>query len=432
MATIAASSDLGARVGAYRLRFDRAAAWLAWASGLIWVVLLLRGTLFTPWLLQPGIESELMPLEASLRDLSASHGALWIGGGLLLFAAVDAGLGLWLRHGSGRARTAAFIRAAVGLGLCAAYYLITRDFVSALVLAAIQGGIVVFLTRNSGLMLAYPSMVFLGIFFVVPLFSVLAFSLGKGTALGTVNLDAPGLHNYVRLLSPVGNSGLVYVTIIARTVLIALANTLICLLIAYPFAWWMARQPERMRNILMMLVMIPFWTNLLIRTYAWLIILRKDGLINNFLMDVLGVIDKPLEMTNTLGALLLGLVYGYLPYMILPLYTTIERLDKRYIEASSDLYATPWQSFWRVILPLTMPGIIAGSILVFIPSVGTYVVTNVLGGGKIYLIGNLLEQQFMTSNGDKAFGAAFGVVLTVLMLIGTMVYFRMGRKDAYA
>lgn len=411
-------------IRAYNLRYDRMAGLLSLASAVTWLLLLIAG-----WS-QPGGPGTILPIEPELRTMpEAGHVAV---AALLGLALVDGAVGAALLRGVRGARTIGRIRAALGVGLAILYLLASRNFMIALAIGAVQGLILVLLTRNAGLLLVYPGMLFLVVFFVLPLFSILAYSMGQGTTLGTVDMSTPSLENYTRILEPVGRSGLVYVNIILRTLWIAFLNTVICLLIAYPFAFWMARQPERMRNTLILLVMIPFWTNLLVRTYAWLVILRGDGLINNLLVDVLGVIDKPLELTNTPGALMLGLVYGYLPYMILPLYNTIERLDGRLTEAASDLYARPAQAFWRITLPLTLPGIVAGSILVFIPSVGTYVVTNVLGGGKYFLIGNLLEQQFLGSSGNKAFGAAFGVVLTVLMLIATLFYFRLGRKEAHA
>lgn len=411
-------------IRAYNLRYDRMAGLLALGSAVTWLLFLLVG-----WS-QPGGPGALLPIEPELRALpEAGHVAV---AALLGLALVDGALGLVLLRGMRGARIAGRVRASAGVAFAILYLLASHNFMAALALGAVQGLILILLSRNAGLLLVYPGMLFLIVFFVLPLFSILAYSLGQGTTLGTVDMSAPSLENYTRIMQPVGRSGLVYVNIILRTLWIAFLNTIICLLIAYPFAFWMARQPERMRNTLILLVMIPFWTNLLVRTYAWLVILRGDGLINNLLVDALGVIDKPLELTNTPGALMLGLVYGYLPYMILPLYNTIERLDGRLTEAASDLYARPAQAFWRITLPLTLPGIVAGSILVFIPSVGTYVVTNVLGGGKYFLIGNLLEQQFLGSSGNKAFGAAFGVVLTVLMLIATLFYFRLGRKEAHA
>lgn len=413
---------------AYRLRYDRLAGWLSLAGALLWALILVRG-----WLI-PALYLSIpaFPVENALRVIAANVGPIPIAGGLLAFAAFDAAIGAALLRGVQGARFAARARVFIGLALCIFYFLATRDFTSALFFGVIQGLILALLSRNAGVILIYPSAVWLVVFFVLPLISVLAFSLGRGTTLGTVDLSQPTLDNYQRIVQPVGISGLVYVNVVLRTVWIAFLNTVICLVIGYPFAYWMAKQPPSVRNTLMLLVMIPFWTNILIRTYAWLIILRNDGILNNLLRNVLNVIDRPLELTNTPGALLLGLVYGYLPYMILPLYTAIERLDPRMVEAANDLYARPWQAFRRVVLPLTMPGIVAGSILVFIPSVGTYVVSNLLGGGKYFLIGNLLEQQFLGSSGNKAFGAAFGVVLTVLMLIATLFYFRLGRKGSLA
>ncbi len=350
---------------------------------------------------------------------------------LAAFSLADAWLSACLLRGAQVGRIAA-ARAWAGIALGLLYYAALRDFGGALLIGVHGGALLALLSRNSGALLAYPSLVWLGIFFVLPLFGVLAASLGQTTELGLIDLSAPSLENYQRLIAPIGVSGLVYVNIFVRTLWIAFLTTLICLLIGYPFAFWIAQQPERWRNIWLMLVMIPFWTNLLIRTYAWVIILRRDGVLNSLLIDWLGVINRPLDLLNTPFALLLGLVYGYLPFMVLPLYQSIERLDKRMVEAAQDLYADPLRAFWRVVFPLTLPGVLAGSILVFIPAVGTYVVSNVLGGGRFFLVGNLLEQQFVGAGGDKAFGAAFGTVLTVLMLIATLVYFRLGRKVSYA
>lgn len=414
--------DTHRRASAYALRFDRRAGWVALLSAIGWAAFLIRYL--------AGVGG--LPVEAGLKTLSTEHAdlATFLPVGMAVFAALNAAVGVALLRGVRRSFMAGRLFAALGIGLGVAFFFLTRDFGGTLLMASMYGFMLTLLSRNAGAMLAFPSLVWLGVFFVLPLIGVVAFSFGRTTDLGQIDLSAPSLEHYARIISPVGVSGLVYVNIIMRTVWVALLTTVICLVIGYPFAFWIAKQPERMRNVLLMLVMIPFWTNILIRTYAWVIILRRDGLINNFLIDVLGVINRPLELMNTPGALLLGLVYGYLPFMVLPLYTSIERLDKRYTEAANDLYANPFRAFVRVVLPLTMPGIIAGSILVFIPVVGSYVVSNVLGGGKFFLIGNLLEQQFIGSSGDKAFGAAFGVVLTILMLGATLVYFRIGRKAA--
>ncbi|MCS6872191.1 MAG: ABC transporter permease [Anaerolineae bacterium] len=406
----------------YQQRFERWAGWVVLMSALYGMALLVRVPLLG--------QRDILPIETGLYRLAESLSMLGVAALLVTFSLADGGLSVLLLRG---ARIGYIVagRAWAGIALSLLYYATLRDFGGALLIGAHSGMLLALLSRNSGVLLAYPSLVWLGVFFVLPLFGVVAASLGQTTELGLVDLSAPSLANYQRLIMPVGVSGLVYVNIFVRTVWIAFLTTVICMVIGYPFAFWIARQPERWRNIWLMLVMIPFWTNLLIRTYAWVIILRRDGVLNSLLIDLLGVISRPLDLLNTPFALLLGLVYGYLPFMVLPLYQSIERLDKRMIEAAQDLYADPVRTFWRVIFPLTLPGVVAGSILVFIPAVGTYVVSNVLGGGRFFLIGNLLEQQFIGAAGDKAFGAAFGAVLTVLMLIATLVYFRLGRKVSY-
>jgi spermidine/putrescine transport system permease protein len=407
---------------AYQHRFERWAGWAMLVSALYGTALLVRVPLLG--------QKDFLPMEAALHRLAENLSMSSVAALLTAFSLADGWLSARLLRGAAVGRMAA-ARAWVGIALSLLYFAALRDFGGALLIGAHGGAVLALLSRNGGVILAYPSLVWLGVFFVLPLFGVLAASLGRTTELGLIDLSAPSLENYKRLLSPVGVSGLVYVNIFVRTVWIAFLTTAICLAIGYPFAFWIARQPERWRNIWLMLVMIPFWTNLLIRTYAWVIILRRDGALNSLLIDVLGVIGRPLDLLNTPFALLLGLVYGYLPFMVLPLYQSIERLDKRMIEAASDLYADPVRTFWRVIFPLTLPGVLAGSILVFIPAVGTYVVSNVLGGGRFFLVGNLLEQQFIGAGGDKAFGAAFGTVLTFLMLIATLIYFRLGRKVGY-
>ncbi|MFQ3534809.1 MAG: ABC transporter permease [Aggregatilineales bacterium] len=408
---------------AYQRRFERWAGWAELMSALYGMALLVRVPLLG--------QRDVLPIETSLHRLADSLSMLGVAAILVAFSFADGWLGIRLLRGAPLQRIAAG-RAWVGIALSLLYYASLGDFGGALLIGVHSGALLALLSRNSGVLLAYPSLVWLGIFFILPLFGVLAASLGQTTEFGLIDLSAPSLENYQRLIAPVGVSGLVYVNIFVRTVWIAFLTTLICLAIGYPFAFWISRQPERWRNIWLMLVMIPFWTNLLIRTYAWVIILRRDGVLNSLLIDWLGVISRPLDLLNTPFALLLGLVYGYLPFMVLPLYQSIERLDKRMVEAAQDLYADPVRAFWRVIFPLTLPGVVAGSILVFIPAVGTYVISNVLGGGRFFLVGNLLEQQFIGAGGDKAFGAAFGTVLTVLMLIATLVYFRLGRKVSYA
>lgn len=194
--------------------------------------------------------------------------------------------------------------------------------------------------------------------------------------------------------------------------------TLSCLLIAYPFAYLLAKIREDIRKLLMVLIIIPFWTSSLIRTYSLIIIFKANGLINILLMS-LGIIDEPLEILYTENAVFFGLVYTLLPFMILPLYASIEKLDKRLIEAAYDLGATTSQVFRRVIIPMTMPGIIAGCTMVFIPALGLFYIPDLLGGAKSIMIGNFIKNQFLTAR-DWPFGSAASVVLTIIM--GAFLY----------
>ncbi|HEX6387004.1 MAG TPA: ABC transporter permease, partial [Anaerolineae bacterium] len=226
-----------------------------------------------------------------------------------------------------------------------------------------------------------------------------------------------------------------------RSLGMAVLNTLICLIFGYPFAYWIARQPIRYRNLLIFLVMIPFWTNFLVRTYAWMLILRDSGIINNFWTITLHdlavqladnaalfawlatVTENKLPLLFNQPAVLLGLFYGFFPFMVLPLYSNLEKVDWSLLEAAADLGANTWQRTVRVLLPLTAPGIVAGSIIVFIPSLGAYVTPDLLGGARVSLLGNLLQQQFMTVR-DWPFGSAIGFIMMSIMLLATLLYFR--------
>jgi spermidine/putrescine transport system permease protein len=281
-----------------------------------------------------------------------------------------------------------------------------------------------FRSSSSGpvLGLISPAALWLLIFFLVPLVMVLLVSLGERGEAGQV-VYSWTLKNYTRFFSQIGGRYL-YVQIFSRSLAIALMNTLLCLLVGYPLAYFIARQPTNRRNALLLLVMIPFWTNFLVRTYAWMIILRDTGVINNLFLT-LGLISQPLPLLYNRGAVILGLFYGYLPFMVLPLYASIEKLDFSLIEAAQDLGANALRTFLRVILPLTMPGIVAGSIIVFIPSIGAYVTPDLMGGAKVTMVGNLLQQQFLKVR-DWPFGSAAGFILMLTVLAATLIYFRSG------
>ncbi len=288
------------------------------------------------------------------------------------------------------------------------------------------------------LVLISPSLFWLVVFFVLPLVLVFAISFGQRGTYGGVEWQL-SLENYGRFFDPL------YLRIFGRTLVVALVTTVICLLVGYPLAYFIATRPARWRNSLLLLLMIPFWTNFLIRTYAWLLILRDQGFINtlwtgalhDWLVWAAGVVpltiwepllsatSSPLPLFGTNLAIIVGLVYAWLPDMVLPCYAAIERFDFSLVEAAQDLYANRARSFMRVILPLTMPGIVAGSILVFIPSLGAYVTPDLLGGAKSVMIGNVIYSQFMSAR-DYPFGAAISFVLMTVMLVGTLVYFRTG------
>ena len=260
-----------------------------------------------------------------------------------------------------------------------------------------------------------PVTIWLGIFFLVPLLFILAYSFGTSGVYGGITLGFnPG--NYLRVFDPL------YLEIVVRTLIIALTNTLLCLLLGYPLAYFIAFKGRRWKNILILMVMIPFWTSLLLRAYAWVVILEGNGIANRVL-QFLGITDEPIPLIFTPQAVTMGMVYSYLPFMILPLYAALEKFDVRLKEAAQDLGASRWHTFWRVTFPLSMPGVIAGSILVFIPSAGEFVIPNLLGGSRTVLVGNLIQAQFSTAR-DWAFGSALAMMLAVLLVGAIMFYVR--------
>ena len=220
----------------------------------------------------------------------------------------------------------------------------------------------------------------------------------------------PHLNNYLFILRDE-----LYLLTYLSSLKYAAITTAFCLLIGYPFAYFMARAKPSLRPILLMMVMLPFWTSFLLRIYAWKGILSNDGLLNTLLLNC-GLIDTPLQLMHTPVSLLIGMVYAYLPFMILPLYANLVKLDLRLLEAAADLGATPWQTFWRVTVPLSRSGIIAGSMLVFIPCIGEYVIPELLGGPETLMIGRVLWDEFFTNN-DWPMASAVTVVAIILILV---------------
>ena len=272
--------------------------------------------------------------------------------------------------------------------------------------------------------LLLPTWLVLGIFFLVPLAIMLAVSLAERgtyggiqpiTDLGEYVRSGEFLGNYVRSL------GEIYLWIGWRSVWMAVATTVLCLLVSYPIAYYLAiGAPRRWKGLLLGLVVVPFWTSFLIRTYAWMFILRSEGLLNVALVGT-GLLDRPLELLYTQTAVMIGLVYGELPFMILPLYASLEKLDRSLLEAAADLGAGRAQTFRRVTVPLTMPGIAAGIVLVFIPSLGQFVVSDLLGGARSMLLGNLIQNQFAVAR-NRPFGAALAFELTAAVLLLLVAY----------
>lgn len=268
--------------------------------------------------------------------------------------------------------------------------------------------------------MAAPATVWLVLFFLLPLvFVAVASFMSRGT--GGAPVPPVTLDQYERTFTVFG-------PVIVRSVNVALLTTVLCLLLGYPLAFFISRRRDpRTRLFLLFLVLLPFWTNFLVRTYALITIVQRDGLLNSLLLR-LGITSDPLQLMFTPGAVVLGLVYGYLPFMVLPIYASVERLDMRFVEAAHDLGANDARAFFRVILPLTLPGVIAGSILVFIPTIGAFVTPDLMGGTRGLMIGNLIQSQF-GGRGNIPLGSAISMVLLALVFVGVLIYTRWGQED---
>lgn len=287
------------------------------------------------------------------------------------------------------------------------------------------------------LVLAVPYLWF-GLFFLVPFLIVLKLSfaevvLARPPYTALVEwIDAAGriaphfrinLGNYALLASDD-----LYIRSLVNSLRIALISTLIALAVGYPIAYAMARAPECWRAVLLTLVILPFWTSFLIRVYAWIGILKNEGLLNAALLK-LGLIAKPLVILNTDWAVYIGIVYSYLPFMVLPLYATLEKQDPVLLEAAADLGAPPWKSFWTITVPLSLPGIVAGSLLVFIPAVGEFVIPDILGGSGTLMIGKTLWAEFF-NNRDWPLASAIAMVLLVVLVVPIVWFQRQQARSA--
>lgn len=284
-----------------------------------------------------------------------------------------------------------------------------------------------------GTFLALPTTLWMFVLLIIPLILTLIVSFGKRSPDGNV-IYTFSFDNYARLIGishtcADGSATCfdpLYINILWRSLTLAFNTTVVVILMAYPLSYFIARAKPAQRNIYLFMVLIPLWTNFVIRVYAWMMLLRKEGAINiiiGWVASLLHLPFTPLEMLYTPGAVLVGMVYEFLPFMILPIYTSLEKIDGSLYEAAADLGANAVRTFLRVTLPLSMPGVVAGTILVFVPVMGTFVVSDLLGGKQVILVGNLIQRQFLDAR-DPAFGSAASLILMVMTLIVTYFYTR--------
>jgi spermidine/putrescine transport system permease protein len=278
--------------------------------------------------------------------------------------------------------------------------------------------------RTQIMLLVWPATLWLIIFFVIPLFTVIAYSVLSPSQ--RYQAAAPfTLGNYEQILKEA------YTAILLRSVGMALISTFACIIMGYPLAFFIATASKKYRNIFLLMVIIPFWTNFLIRIYAWIFIIRDGGLIDSFVRDIFHLTDQPLGLMYTPFAVFLVMVYGYLPFMTLPIYTSIEKFNFRLVEAAHDLGANDLWAFLRVMLPVTLPGVLAGSILVFIPALGSYIVPDLVGGASFVMVGNQIYT-FTNSATGKTYGAALSLVMMLVVIVALIINYRYGDRNSSA
>ncbi len=419
----------------------RVAAYVSLGHAALWLILLLR------WVTFGSMDWDAFKFEEALVTLPAIVPYLVYGIGI----GVDLVIGFGLLRDVPQARFAGIGRNIIFILLSLIYWYATREFLGAITIVGLAGFSLLLLYRNSAWAINYPAAFWLIVFFVVPNLIVLFISLGERGPRGTIvypNLLQDGFFalfdDYARFFSRIGGQFL-YLRILWRSVWMATVNTLLCLLFGYPFAYWIARRPKKWRSILIFLVMIPFWTNFLVRTYAWMALLRNTGLINSFWTATLHeqavalsgssafftwlaeITANPLPLLFNQGAVFVGLFYGYFPFVILPLYSNLEKFDWTLLEAANDLGANRLMTTVRILFPLSLPGIVAAAIIVFVPTLGAYVTPDLLGGGQVAMLGNLLQQQFMTAR-DWPFGSAIGFLMMLIMLFAILIYFRVDKE----
>jgi spermidine/putrescine transport system permease protein len=269
--------------------------------------------------------------------------------------------------------------------------------------------------------LVLPGLGWLALFFIVPLAIIFIVSLGDRDRFGGIVFDTPSLEHYATALSPT------FLPTVGNSFRYALLTAFFSIIIGYPIAYWISRYGGRHKALLLILVMLPFWTSYLIRTYAWMIMLRDNGVVN-WVLQWVGLTSEPIILLNTDFSVVLGMTYGFLPFAILPLYVSIDRLDASLVAAARDLYASGRSAFLHVTLPLTMPGIIAAAMLTFIPAIGDYVTPDLLGGAQTTTIAKVIQSEFLSAR-DWPSGAALGFLLMLVTIGGTLLTLRVLRQE---
>ncbi len=267
--------------------------------------------------------------------------------------------------------------------------------------------------KNRKSVLAWPYVFWIILFTILPLLIIVLFSFTEKTEMGSISMVFT-LDNYRKFFQPL------YLNVLKRSVILAVVSTVMCLIVGYPMAYIMSRAPRKKRNLMATLFVLPLWTNFLLRTYAWMGLLREQGLINEFLRAI-GLIERPLQLLYNNGAVVMGMVYNFLPFMVLPIYSVLVKLDDSLLEAAHDLGANDVKVFQKVIFPLSLPGVATGIYMVFMPAVSTFVLSDLLGGSHTILLGNLIENQFRNAR-NWQFGSAISVIM-LLFIIVTMGYF---------
>ncbi|MBF1051364.1 MAG: ABC transporter permease [Peptostreptococcaceae bacterium] len=273
---------------------------------------------------------------------------------------------------------------------------------------------------NKKSLLSGPYILWTTLFTIVPLVIIFIFSISASSKIGQLSTDFT-ISRYKQFFEPI------YLDVFFRSIKLSLYSTLLCFIIGYPVAYIIANKEMRVRNFLILFIILPQWTNFLLRTYAWMSILKDNGPINAFLINI-GIIKEPLTLLYTDGAVLMGMVYNFLPYMILPIYTIILKIDNSYIEAARDLGSDTITTFRKVIFPLSMPGIVSGIVMVFMPAISTFVISDLLGGGHSMLMGNLIQNQFLAAR-NWQFGSAISMVLITIILVTMLVLDKYSSND---